>query len=874
MKLIAYFRSIAAKFLYRSQTESDLDEELRLHIQCRADDLQRSGLSRAAAERQARMEFGSPERFKEECRDELGGSFVDRLMHDFRFGLRMLRKAPGFTIIVVLTIALGVGASTAIFSAVNPILFESLPYPQADRLVMIEETGGDGTRIPGTFGVYRGFVDRNHSFDSISVFKSWRPTLTGTAEPERLEAQRVSASYFQVLGVSPVLGRDFQTAEDRPNGPSVVIISDGIWQRRFGGDRAIIGRQLILDDNVYTVIGVMPRGFENVVLPAAEVWAPLQYDFSLPTAWGHHLRTIGRLRPGVSVNQATREIDALGQRILEEQRPVTYGRGVKFVAVSLQDEVTRSVKPGLLAVLGAVALLLLIACVNVVNLLLARGAQRRGEFAVRAALGAGRGRLIQQILTESLLLALLGGSVGIALAPMGIGALKALGPELPRAGAIGLDGTVFAFALSITTLIGLVVGFVPAIHTARGQLWGDLKQSGRRAASGHYVLRRALVVAQLALAVVLLVGAGLLLRSLQHLFAVSPGFEAAHLLTMQVSTSGRRFTKEANDRFFAQALEEARRIPGVTGAGFTNQLPLSGDDDEYGAHFEGDDAAKGYNVFRYAVSPGYFETIGVPLRRGRLLDARDVAGAPLALVISESLAKHRFPDQDPIGQRVNVGPPDLPLFTIVGVVGDVKQASLAIIETDAVYTTPAQWPFPDNTMSLVVRTHGDAAALAPALRQAIRLVDKDQPIVRVATMDSLLAATATERRFALVLFEAFGLVALGLAAIGIYGVLSGTVAERSHEIGIRLALGAHRMDVVQLVLRQALRFAIVGAALGLAGGLIISRVIESLLYAVRPTDPPTFVGVAFILMAVALLASFVPVRRALSVDPIVALKYE
>jgi putative ABC transport system permease protein len=871
---MSYFRSLTAKFLRRSRTEKELDEELRSHIQHRAEDLERSGLERAQAERKARIEFGSPERFKEECREALGGNFVDGLFHDLRFAVRMLRKFPGFTTVVVLTIALGVGASTAIFSAANPILFESLPYPHADRLVMIEEAASNGARNAGTFGMYRGLVDGNHSFDSISVSKGWRPTLTGAVEPERLEAQRVSASYFKVLGVWPVLGRDFQPTDDQRNGPNVVIISDGMWQRRFNGDSAIIGRQVTLDDNAFTVIGVMPRDFENVLVPLAEVWAPLQYDLSLGTAWGHHLRTMGRLLPGVTVERATREIDALGHDVLLKQHPETYGRDIKFVATSLQDDVTRSIKPGLIAVLGAVALLLLIACVNVINLLLARGAQRRGEFAIRAALGAGRGQLIRQILTESLLLAQLGGAFGIAMAPLGVEALKALSPGLPRANAIGLDGTVLTFAVTITTLIGLVVGLIPALHAARDEPGSDLKQNCGRAASGRQVLRRTLVVAQLALAVVLLVGAGLLLRSLQHLFAISPGFNASHLLTMQVSASGRRFNKEANDRFFAQALEEARRLPGVAGAGFTSQLPLSGDDDEYGAHFEGDDPSIGYNVFRYAVSPGYFETIGIPLRRGRLLDERDIAGVPPAVVVSESLAKRKFPDQDPIGQRLHVGPPDLPWFTIIGVVGDVKQASLAVPQTDAVYTTPAQWPFADNAMSLVVRTHGDAGAMASSLRQAIRFVDKDQPIVRVATMDSLLAASAAERRFALALFEAFGLVALVLAAIGIYGVLSGTVTERTQEIGIRLALGANKMDVVKLVLLQALRFAIVGAAAGLVGGLMISHLIAGLLYAVRPTDPPTFAGVGFILMTVALLASYVPARRAMRVDPMVALKYE
>jgi putative ABC transport system permease protein len=423
-------------------------------------------------------------------------------------------------------------------------------------------------------------------------------------------------------------------------------------------------------------------------------------------------------------------------------------------------------------------------------------------------------------------------------------------------------------------LVGLVIGLIPAYHASRDELSGELKQSCRRAAIGHHLLRRALVVAQLALAVILLVGAGLLLRSLQQLFAISPGFNASHLLTMQVSTSGRQFNKEANDRFFAQALEAARGVPGVADAGFTSQLPLSGDDDQYGAHFEGDDPAIRHNVFRYAVSPGYFETIGIPLRRGRLLETRDVADALPVLVLSESLAKRKFPNQDPIGQRVQVGPPGLPWLTVVGVVGDVKQASLAVSQTDAVYTTAMQWPFPESTMSLVVRAHGDAAALAPAVRQAIWLVDKDQPITRVATMDRLLAGTAAERRFALVLFEAFGLVALTLAAIGIYGVLSGNVAERTHEIGVRLALGARKMDVLHLVLRQALRFAIVGAAVGLVSGLMVSHLIAGLLYAVSPTDPPTFAGVAFILVAVALLASYVPARRAMRVDPIVALKYE
>jgi putative ABC transport system permease protein len=797
------------------------------------------------------------------------------LLQDLLYGARMLLKKPGFTSVAVLTLALGLGASTAIFSAVNPVLFESLPYTHAERLVMIVETGASGARNAGTFGMYRGLAERSHSFDALAVFKSWQPTITGADEPERLAGQRVSAGYFRVLGVAPALGRDFLASDDRLKGPDVAVISDGLWRRRFGADPSVVGRQVALDDKPYTVVGVMPAGFENVLAPSAELWSPLQYDMSLGTAWGHHLHTVGRLRPGVTVDAATREVDALGHAVLEEQRPETYGRDVKLVAASMQGEVTAGVRPALVAVLVAVALLLLIACVNVTHLLLARGAQRRGEFAVRAALGAGRARLVRQVLTESLLLSLVGGAVGLVVAAFGVDALRALSPAgLPRAAAIRMDGNVFAFALAVAALVGLAVGLVPALDASCGDLRDALRRSSRRTAGGGRGLRGALVVAEVALALVLLVGAGLLVRSLSRLFAISPGFDSSHLLTMQVHTSGRRFDKETNDRFFARALEAARQVPGVGAAAFTSQLPLSGDDDEYGARFEGDAPDAAYNVFRYSVSPGYFETLGVPLVRGRLLDARDAAGAPPAAVISESLARREFPDRDPIGQRLHVGPTNRPWFTVVGVVGDVRQASLAASQTDAVYTTPEQWYFPDDTMSLVVRARGDASALAPALRQAVWSVDKDQPIARVATMESLLAATAAERRFALILFEAFGLAALMLAAIGIYGVLAGSVAERTHEIGIRLALGAQTGDVSRFIVGQGLRLALLGVGLGLAGAFAVTRLMAGLLFGVGATDPATFILVATLATAVALLASYIPARRATKVDPMVALRYE
>lgn len=860
--------------LSRGEMDGELEEELRFHLEREAELNVRDGMTPEEARRAALKAFGGVGRARELCREARGVRMLQDLLQDLRYGVRTLRNQPGFTLVAVLTLALGIGASTTIFSAVNPILFEPLPYPQADRLVMVLETFDNGSRNPGTFGMYRGLAERSRSFGALAVYKNWLPAMTGADRPERFEGQRVSAEYFRVLGISPALGRDFQAADDQAGGPGVVIISDALWRRRFGGDPGIVGRSVTLDDSPWTIVGVMPGGFENVLAPNAEVWAPLQYDMSLGSAWGHHLRTAGRLRPGVSVEQATRETDALGHAVIDEQRPETYSPQTKFVVSSLQEEVTGGVRPALLAVLSAVLLLLLISCVNVTNLLLARGARRRGEFALRAALGAGRGRLVRQLLTESLLLALTGGALGLLAAQFGVGLLVALSPpELPRVGAVRVDAAAFAFAFGSAALVGLLVGLVPALHATRDDLREAVQQSSRRTGGGRQLTRRVLVVSEVALALVLLVGAGLLLRSMERLFAVDPGFEASNMLTMQVQTS-RRFDKDAAERFFAQALEAVRRVPGVTAAAFTNQLPLSGDDDEYGAHFEGDDPATAYNVFRYGVSPGYLETTGIPLRRGRTLGEHDVAGAPPSILISESLARRRFPDQDPIGRRVHIGPTTGPGFNIVGVVGDVKQVSLVSSQPDAVYVSTAQWRGVDRTLSLVVRAGGNAAALAPAVRQAIWSVDKDQPIVRVATMDELLAASAAERRFASVLFEAFGLAALVLAAVGIYGVLSGSVNERTREIGVRLALGASRGHILGLVLRQGMTLTGIGVAAGLCGAAAASSALVSLLYGVSRLDPAAYLGVVALLAAVSAVACWVPAWRAARVDPSITLRAE
>ena len=807
-------------------------------------------------------------------------------VQDFHYALRQLRKNPGFACTAILILGLGIGATTAIFSAVNPILFEPLPYPHASRIMMIWYAAEDGSPIPQTFHTYRELAERNRSFDTIAVMKPWQPTFTGADQPERFDGQRVTDGYFRVLGVAPALGRDFQAADDIPHGPKVVIVSNGLWRRRFGADRTMIGRNIKLDDDPYTVIGIMPAGFDNVLAPSAEFWSPLQYEngniVSQQTReWGHHLRMVGRLTTGASMLQARNDLERIAHTPVSEfPRPPWASMGHGFIANSLRSDLASGVKPALVAISGAVLLVLLIACVNVTNLLLARGAQRRGEFALRAALGAGRSRLVRQLLAESLLLAALGGALGMMVAQFGVRALVALSPpELPRVDAIRLDGTVFVFALGISALIGLGGGLIPARQASRGNLQMGLQQSSARTAGGPQLTRRTLVVIEFAIALVLLVSAGLLLRSLQRLFAIDPGFDAAHVLTMQVQESGHRFDDDsARARFFAQALEAVHEVPGVASAAFTSQLPLSGDYESFGVQFAADPNDNSEVGLRYAVSPGYFEAMRIPLRRGRVLDEHDGVGAPLAVLLSESFARRKFPGQDPLGQRLRVGPDigraDRPWGTVVGVVGDVKQASLALSDADAFYTSTTQYAWVDSVQSLVVRMRGDAAANTRAIKNAIWSVDRDQPVVRVSTMDSLLAKSEGERHFVLILFEAFGLVALVLAATGIYGVLSGSVSERMREIGVRVAVGATRGDVLALVIRQALMLTAFGIVIGLAGAMAASQVLITLLFGVSGLDPATYFGVIVLLTGVSLIACGFPAWRAAQIDPATTLRAE
>jgi putative ABC transport system permease protein len=796
-------------------------------------------------------------------------------------------------VVGIFTLALGVGASTAIFSAVNPILFKALPYPHPGRILMIWNTY-QGARSEVAYGTFRELAERGRSFDSMAIFEPWQPAITGQDRPERLEGQSVSAGFLRVLGVAPALGRDFLASEVVFNGPKVVILSDKLWRRAFHGDPASLGRTLKLSDDNYTVIGVMPRGFEDVLDPSAEIWTPTQYD-PLQIAngfnnseWGNHLHLVGRMKPGVGRIQAIQELAQIARTPWPQfPRPRWASLQHGLIVDSLQDDIAHTVKPALLAVLGAVILVLAIVWVNMTNLVLARGAQRRGEFAVRGALGASKLRIIRQLITENLLLASFGGIAGMAVAIAGLRALVAFGPaELPRRDAMTIDPEAFLFALLLTTIVGIAVGLIPAIHIARGELQNGLQLNSRRSSGARTVTRRTLVVIEVALALVLMVSAGLLLRSMRRLLAIDPGFDPSHLVTMQVVTSGHRFDNLASApdigdrtrrRFFEQALHAVQGVPGVQEAAFTSLLPLSDDppvDALYGAQFEGQTADAGYNVFRYAISPGYCQAMGITLLSGRFLDERDTTSAPQAALISESLSKSQFGNRSPLGKRLHVGPRDRPWYSVVGVVADVKQTSLAINQADAVYLTTGQSWFTEDTLSFAIRTRSDAATLAPAIERAIWSVDKNQPIVRVMTMDRMMAATEAERRFVLALFEAFGIIALMLSAVGMYGVLSSHVTERTREIGVRSALGASRANILALVLRDGMRLTAIGIMIGLCGAAAAARAIATLLFGTSPLDPIAWIGVVMMLAGVSAVACWAPAWRASRVDPSITLRAE
>ena len=867
--------------VHRAEADRELDAEVEHWLDQAAADLAATGLSPEEARRAARVELGGTLSAREEVREHGWERVVGGAAADLTYAARRLRKDAAFTSLAVLTLALGIGAATAIFSTVNPVLFERLPYPDPQRLVTIcgRRHGGRPARR------HLRDLPRGGAAEPLVRLAGGPQGLA--ADPRRARRARTArraAGERRLLPDArrrPLLGRDFTGADDRPKGPDVVVLGHALWQR-LGGDAAIVGRTVTLDDTPYTVIGVMPDRFENLLAPSAAGVgaAPVR-------------RVVRARQPGMGASPAHgRAAPArdgsrgrgAGARASSRARPLPELPRVPWADLSrglllssLRDEVTQAVRPALLAVVAAVLLLLAITGVNVTNLLLARGAQRQGEFAMRAALGAGRARLVRQLLTESLLLAVVGGVLGLAVAEVGVRALVALSPAgLPRLDAIRVDTAVLAFACALSAIIGIGVGVVPALQASTPALRAGVERNSRRSAGDYRRTRGSLVVAEVALALVLLVSAGLLFRSLSRLLAVDTGFDDAPLLTMQVQVTGHRYDADSvRYGFLEQSLEAVRGVPGVAAAAFTSQLPLSDDLDIYGVHLEREtDPANDGAALRYAVTPGYFAAMGIPLRAGRLLDEHDGAASPRAVVVSEAFARAAFPGGDPIGQRLRFGDPEGDWYTIVGVVGDVRQTALGLTTASAVYVTPTQWHWVDQRMSLVVRGRGAPATLAPAVRAAIWSVDKDQPVVRVATMRELVEASVADRRFALVVFEAFGVAALVLAAIGLYGILSVSVTERTREIGVRSALGASSRDILALVLRQGMVLAAVGVALGLVLAWAASRSLAALLFELPPLDPVTYASVVALLLGVSALACWGPAWRAARLDPAITLRAE
>jgi predicted permease len=882
MNLLHRLRALFRK----EELDRELSEEMAFHLEKQIEQNVAAGMSAEEARFAALRKFGGVEQTKEDCRDAWGLRFIDTLIQDIRFGLRQLRRNPGFTAVAVLTLALGIGANTAIFSVVNAVLLRPLAYQDAERLVVILHYGTSPV-APANFVDWR---HQNHVFERMGAAEYWTPNLAGIEKPEQISGLHVTSDILPLLGVQPLMGRMFLPEEDQRGREHEIVLSFRLWQQRFGGDPHILGQTMTLDGEKYTVIGVMPRDFRFAPFWAtkAVLWAPLPLADRIADRNGNSLRVFARLKPDVTLEQARAEMATITAR-LDQQYP---GTNREYVVLPLKEKVVGDIRPALLVLLGAVGFVLLIACANVAHMMLARAAARQKEVAVRTALGAGRSRVIRQFLTESLLLTSMGAGVGLLLAVLAIRALIALSPEgIPRVESISLDGHVLLFMLAVSVLTGLAFGLTPAWQATAFNLSGSLKDGGRGSTEGirRNRLRSLLIASEFALALILLVGAGLMIRSFAALEAVDPGFDPHNVLSFVVNVTGSGVASGASRvAFFQELLERTRSLEGVRSASGINHLPLAGDLWTRDYLIEGKAVPLPGEVpeavYRVAM-PGYFRTMNMTLLRGRDIAESDRMSAPAVVVINQEMARLCWPGADPLGKRIALADTlqNAHWMTVVGVVKNVQEHDWAAPLLSEVYLPVLQTPeyfadahsqFPYLYLTVVVRTSGDPAALMPAIRNEVRALDGTVTISQVQTMEQAVADATAQPLFYLLLLGTFAAVALVLAAVGIYGVVSYSVSRRTHEIGIRMALGAKRSDVLKLVTGQGMILALVGTAVGAVGALPLARLISSLLYGVHPTDPVTFGVVAGVLTAVALLACYIPARRAAKVDPIVALRNE
>ncbi len=873
----------------------EVDEEVAFHLEMKARELEDRGLEPAAARREALARFGDPRRIRRECRAL--GQGRDRTMHrrqwldevrlDTRFAIRQLVRNPGFAIVALVALALGIGVNTAIFSVVDAVLLRPLPYRQPEALVKVwMNFSGIGIPNDRNWVSPPEFMDvrrLNRSFSHVAAIDSASFNVSTGGVPERVEGAQVSRSFFDALGVQPAVGRAFAAGEEQPGRDRVLLISDSFWRRRFGGDPQVIGRTITVNAAPYVVAGIMPPGFRYPI--EADLWKPLAFEPAMLTndyRGSHGLEVVARLKPGMSVEQARADMRGVTARIIDENKDYPYGRfRFAVVLVPMLEEAVGDVRVALWILLGAVGFVLMVACANVANLLLARAAVRERELAIRAAIGAGRARLVRQMLTESTILSLAGAAAGLLVAYAVLRTLNVLAETaLPRIAGAGIDATVLGFTALIAVVTGVLFGLVPALRASRS-IGGDSLKEGARGISGgtgHHRLRRTLVVAEVALSLVLLVGAGLLIRSFFHVINVDAGFHADRVLTVRLSLPEARYSRPEQIRaFYADLLGRIERIPGVEAAGGVSALPLSGTGSSGTVTVDTTavppDQASPEADWR-PITPGYFRALGIGLVRGRFFDARDSENSAPVAIVDETLARTYWPHQDPIGRQIRRGGrrSTAAWMTVVGVVRHVRYRTLEAASRVQLYWPEAQRP--SSELSVAIRTAVAPTSIAAAVQKQAMAIDSDQPIYAVRTMQQLMSESLARRRLSMVLLSLFAGLALLLAAVGLYGVVSYLVTQRSHEIGIRMALGARPSQILGLVLGQSVWLTVAGIALGFVAAIAVTRMLTTMLFDVRTSDPYTFVAVAGLLFLVALVAGLVPARRATRIDPIAALRLQ